>query len=480
MNQESTRQSVGRNAGTMMAADVFSRVLGMAAFAVSARALGPGSFGLLNLALGVLAFLALASDPGLQYRAQRALAQPEAKREEVLRRMAGLRGLLALAVLIGAAVSLALLRDSVLAQLVFLYAVSLVPSALSLAWLYTASECAGIRALGQVTGSAVHAAWVFLLVRDPADLFLVPIGLVLANAVSASLLFMRAPRDWRRTALSPSLHGAFSTLKGALPLAATLMLAQSLVWIDSFLLAALGSAEDVGVYHAAYRWVLLLTGLGVYFPQALFPALSREGASRRSELLMREATRIIGIGGVLAALALAGFAGPLIAAAFGPAYQPAEALLLALAWLVPLSIHNSLAAHFLIARGRENRVLAITATVVAANIGLNLILIPAAGPAGAAAALLVAESLSFLLCLASLREMSVPLKANYAPLGTAFAAAAAAFAILSARPAMALSIAALAFLAVLAARGELSLARLRGSRDLLWRGTAEGELVASR
>jgi O-antigen/teichoic acid export membrane protein len=220
--------------------------------------------------------------------------------------------------------------------------------------------------------------------------------------------------------------------------------------------------------------VLLLGGIGVYFPQALFPAL----AGPRREILMREATRWVVIGGVLAALALSGLAGTLISAAFGPGYEAARPLLSALSWLVPLSVHNSLAAHYLIARGREKRVLAITAAVVAANVGLNLLLIPSAGPAGAAAALLLAETLSFVLCLASLRELSVSLKANYASLGAGVAAAAAAITLLSMRPAMALSAAALSFLGVLALRGELSRARLRASRELLWSGVGGSELAA--
>ncbi len=173
-----------------------------------------------------------------------------------------------------------------------------------------------------------------------------------------------------------------------------------------------------------------------------------------------------------------GFPGTLIAAVFGVGYEPAQSLLGALAWLLPLGIHNSLVAHYLIARGRESRVLAITSMVVIVNVGLNLLLIPAAGPAGAAAALLLAESLSFLLCLASLRELSVSLKANYASLAAALTAAAAGFTVLSANPRIALAGAAVAFIGVLAAQGELSPVRLRFCRDLLWRGTAEGELPA--
>jgi O-antigen/teichoic acid export membrane protein len=391
--------------------------------------------------------------------------------------MGGLKLLFALAVVAGALVSF-VLNGSLLTHLTLLYALSLVPSALSLAWLFTASEYAGTRALAQVAGSAVQAAWVLVVVRDRSDLSLVPLGLVLGNAASAVFLFFRAPSAWRRPAISPSLRGAFSILRESLPLAASLALAQSLVWVDSFLLAALGSAEDVGVYHAAYRFVLLLGGLGVYFPQALFPILAREGASARSELLLRESTRLVGIGGVLAALALSALSGPLVSMAFGTAYLTAQPILEALAWLVPLSVHNSLAAHYLIARGRERRVLAVTAAAVAANVGLSLLLIPIAGTAGAAAALLLAESLSFVLCLASLREIEVPLRANYASLGGALVAAAAAFTLLNARPAAALPAAAIAFLAVLVARGELSLDRLRVCRELLFRGARESELAA--
>jgi O-antigen/teichoic acid export membrane protein len=459
----------------MIAADLASRVLGIVAFAAVARAMGPANFGILNLALGVLAFATVASDPGLQYVAQRSFVASTSDRDGLVTRMVGLRGALAVMTVLVAALSFAL-HSSVLLWLVFLYVISLLPQSLSLAWLYTANERMGTRAVGQLLGSVLYTSWVVLLVRDSSDLSLVPLGLVVANLASAAYLFVRAPSAWKQAALAPSTRLAGSTLREALPFGASLLLAQSLIWLDSFLLAALTNSEAVGVYHAAYRWVLLVLGLGVYFPQALFPVLVRLSGSRQGDRLIEEATRVIGIVGVFAAIALCGSSSVLVGTIFGPAYEPAVSLLVIIAWVVPLAMHNSLAVHYINARGRETRALVITAMVVVVNLSLNLILIPLAGPAGAAIALLVAETLSAALCLVELGSLGVGLRSTYASLAAAAVAAVAAFLSFATRPAWAALAAAFAFSAVLAVTGELGLSRFRSYREIFWNRRAYGDV----
>jgi O-antigen/teichoic acid export membrane protein len=94
----------------------------------------------------------------------------------------------------------------------------------------------------------------------------------------------------------------------------------------------------------------------------------------------------------LASLGALLLAGPILTLVYGSDYQPATLTLQILTLTLIPSAQNSLLIIYLYACGDERFVNLLTAAGIIINLGLCFWLIPTWGPAGVAAALLVAES----------------------------------------------------------------------------------------
>src|SRR5262249_51354745 len=90
---------------------------------------------------------------------------------------------------------------------------------------------------------------------------------------------------------------------------------------------------------------------------------------------------------------------------FGGAYTAAEAPLRILLASIPLAYVNALLAQSLVATGRERRYAAGAAVCASVNLGLNLLLIPTWGAAGAAWATIATEGVLLVVCLSSLHNL---------------------------------------------------------------------------
>lgn len=455
-----TPRSAGANTLVMVVGHIVSRALLMLAFMAAARALGPLAFGQINVALGVLAFLGLAADPGLFYVAQRRLAADPTQARGLVTQVNRLRCGLALAALAATGLVYAVMRTNV-AWLVWVYALSLLPSALSLAWIHSGREQFSVVALSNVISAVVYGAWILIFVRGPQDLVYVPLGLVAANASSTIAQYLMAPPAWWRTRFANPLPKAQALLRDGLSFGTVLFLAQSLVWIDSFLLLVLLDARAVGIYHAAYRWILFTVGLAAYFPQVLFPRLLRLGQGHESATMIANATRLTLALGCGCTFAFFGSSTVFIASAFGSTYAAAESILRVLCLLIPFAMHNALAVHCLNARHKERTSVRITIVAVVLNVLANIALIPRFGAWGAAWALVITEGTIAILCGLALVREGISFVAAYRSLLLAAAPALSLLALRTGAPAWRAAGAALLFVFVLFVVGDARPARLK-------------------
>jgi O-antigen/teichoic acid export membrane protein len=408
----------------MVAADLLGRAFTLVALTAVARRVGKSAFGSVNLALGLLALLSLVADPGLQTVGQRRfVVAAEGERSRLMRVVVGLRLTLAVALcaatLLVVTVAGARIPASV-ARLLLPYAATLLPAAVALAWTYTASSQMQVVALATLVQNGLYAVWVLWRVHGPEDLVQVPVGLLLGTVASTVLQYAIAPEGWRRALFRGPLRRPAQGLPGAevspaaglmreaAPFGFAFLLSQALVWIDSFVLAAFVDQAAVGIYHAAYRWILLVLGLATYVPQALFPKWAARRSPGSLPLGMGATMTLTWCGGAAVALALFGLAPPLVGVAFGGGYSAAVGVLRIQAVLVPLAMHNTMAVYYLYAMGRERWVLGLSLAVVASNALLNLWLVPRAGAAGAATALVATEVVSALLCTFAVVRSGAP------------------------------------------------------------------------
>jgi O-antigen/teichoic acid export membrane protein len=109
------------------------------------------------------------------------------------------------------------------------------------------------------------------------------------------------------------------------------------------------------------------------------------------------------------------FAGDVIRVIGSPEYASAASVLRILMLALAISYLNGVYGHALVALGQQNRLFVCSALVLAANVALNLALIPPLGIDGAAIAVVLSELLAFVVVRALYGRVGTPPGARLEP-----------------------------------------------------------------
>jgi len=163
---------------------------------------------------------------------------------------------------------------------------------------------------------------------------------------------------------------------------------------DVFLLTALGTWGDVGIYSAGLRLVDLARTVPLAYSKAIYPVLSR-AYGQRVEEFTAVAQRSLRHGLLMmapATILLCSCSPVLITAFYGSRISGGETSLALLSWtLIPLMVAAVL-AQVLFSAGKQAIDLRVNIISTAINVPANLLLIPRLGAAGAALAVLLSMS----------------------------------------------------------------------------------------
>lgn len=185
----------------------------------------------------------------------------------------------------------------------------------------------------------------------------------------------------------------------AWPFALAGILAALQLRANILILAYLEGDQALGWYAAANRFVETGKQLPGAFYAALLPALSamvgRPGQQAALQKTLRQARWGLLAFGLLASVGALGLGRPILTLTYGSLYQPATLTLQILTLTVVPAAQNSLLIIYLYARGDEKFVNLLMAVGIGVNLSLCFWFIPIWGPAGTAAALLVAESMLY-------------------------------------------------------------------------------------
>jgi stage V sporulation protein B len=163
--------------------------------------------------------------------------------------------------------------------------------------------------------------------------------------------------------------------------------------LDQLIVPAFLSLSSAGVYLIAVRVSEALAQIGSAAGSLIFPEVARQTTGFETSLTERavRATSVLIAG---AGLAIGLLAEPFLAIAFGQEFADGSlALRILLVAMLPLSVARILAGD-LKGRGRPGTVSLAMGLAAAVTVGLDLLLIPRLGIAGAAAASVVAYSIS--------------------------------------------------------------------------------------
>jgi O-antigen/teichoic acid export membrane protein len=396
-----------RNFGALAVGEGLARLLSFVALIVLARRLGPSGFGLVTLGATLVVWFSLVVDSGTEVLQLREISRQPNRFRAIAEPVLGLRLALSAGamVLFGGAALLASSRPSD-RYVLWLFALTLPMIALNLRWMVLGVRGAKAVAVGNASGELLFLTGVLLFVNELHDTIRVPLietvgegcyALVVLVAVARRFGFVRPRIDfaaWR------------DTLKSSYPLMVNQVARATVYSFDILLVAVLLGRHDVGLYGAAYKPVLFLSGAVGLFYISFLSAYSSVSAERARELFRRTVlTTSAAAAAVAVALAVASAA--VVSAFFGRAYDGSAVPLAILVWTVPILAATGAYAVALIAADRQSVLMRNNVVGAVFNVVANFAAIPLVGIEGAAAVTIASELLNLGLNYRSATRLGV-------------------------------------------------------------------------
>ena len=375
-----------------------ARLIAFATTLIIARRLGAEGLGIVSFAFAILLYLQRVVDAGFDLGIG---IREAASRRQNLRDFVPpvLTFRLALASLtIGVLVFAALIAKEVEGDMILLYALTLIPLALSTRWVLTGMGMTGIAGLSRAVGETVVLIVVFLVVSSPADIWRVPVSQLLGDSAAALLLLTVLHQYGVHASLRWDTGTVRPLVRHVAPYVGSTLLGLAIFNADLLFLRAFADRATVGLYASAYALVSFLINVGATYSLSLIAPISQlaDAPDERQSLYKTAWARALAIA-VPVAVGGGLIAHRLITAVFGLPFSAAGVVLVVLMISVPLSVLRSISVAALMARGREDILFRTVFIAAAANVALNLVAVPAFGMLGAAAVTVVTELLRLVL-----------------------------------------------------------------------------------
>lgn len=391
----STDARLLRNVTWLALAQGVTLIVGFVLWVHLGRTLGAERLGMVAFGMALVSYFVLVVTLGFDAVAVREAARDGAREAEILPLLLGARLALAAgatAAFVGTTIALGL--GSAYQATVLVLGTLVVARAVQLDWVYQAREEMGVSALRNAGAALVTMAFALAAVRDPDDVVWAAAALAAGPAVANLVLLGVYARDAGMPRPRFDVAGWKALLAPAVPLAVSGFVMQFYYNVDKLMIEAFRTTAEVGLYEAGYKlYAVGIAAAGVLYG-AFYPALS--GAFGTREAMRREGLRF---GGTLLALgpplALAGavFAPDLLALLFGTEYLGAGAALRVLFVYAALIYVSMTFGVPLMAWNDEKAYMRAVLGGSAANIVLNLALIPRYGIVGAATATFLSEAI---------------------------------------------------------------------------------------
>jgi O-antigen/teichoic acid export membrane protein len=418
---------LGLNFLSLLGAYAAPRIFTVGAVVVAARMLGAERFGAYGAAAAFAVILSILATLGMHPLLVRDLARQPAAAPRLLR-AAHLLKTAANAIMLALVYVLArwgigLDEEALLAALLLALANAVAAYAENLSAYYQAVERMHVwteasALFGVVTG-ALGAALVWVT-RSVVWFCAAPLA---GQLVALAWLLARAPRAVRRG--EAARRADLARLARALAPFGLAFVALTLHYkLDVLLLERWRSVAEVGLYTAAYKFVDIFHALVIVGVGALYPRLARTAdavrtgsrwpGARAAELALLVSVPVAGA----LHLGSAGVVGIL----YGPGFAGAAAATATLALALPALALNLLGGYLLGAAHRIGSMAVLYGGSLALKVGLDAFLIPRAGPAGAAGAMALAETVlagAMLIVLRSQARAALGARAGGAALAAA-------------------------------------------------------------
>ena len=428
----STGPSTWRDFLALSGGELVSKAAGFVAFAYLARVLAPEAYGAAELAVALALCFGFVVDFGTGVIGAREVSRDRSRAEALAAQVPAARLLVALAAIpLMGLTAVAMGQPPETVQLVWLFALSLLAAPWRQQWLLQGVERMAWVSAGNATRMLVFALGVLLAVRGPDDLLAVGMVEIAASALLAIYFVAVQRRLVTRVRLSFSLPAIARLWREGLPLALNDVLWAATQYVPTMLVAGFVGGAALGWFGAAHRIVLSLWSFGWLYHFNLFPALTRslaESPEAFQDLAQPSlrATAWFSVGGCLVGSLLAD---PLCRLVYGESFAASAPALSVMVWILPATLLAGHAHAALVAGGLQRLALYAQIGGAVVMIGGGVVLIPAAGPLGGAAAMVLSSCVAWAVSHHLASRLVAPMPLSGVILKPAAAAAATAAAV---------------------------------------------------
>ncbi len=398
-----------RNASVRGVADILGKIATLVWTAVAARMLTQEDFGAVSYAMALMYLLSSLAAWGFDSGVvRRGSAEPGVLPRVFLGSLVWKTGLAALVFSAAALLSLGG-RPTPAAWFVL---VLMLLAGFPELWSHSARAVASVRQspAGVSTALVVQRLVTAAMIVAALAAGLGPLGLAAGFLVGSLAGWAAHYVAVRRLDVRPALRGLTradlrTAASGTFLIGVSGLALMLLFRVDMMLLALLRDDVEVAVYSVAYRLLETVLFVSYAVHQAVFPVMSATTSGPRQRSAYERALAVAAFIYLPFAVVSVFEGDAVIGLLFGDGYAAASGR--ALAWLAPAPLLFAAALFgtaLLMARLRTKAMLLGSCVALAANIVLNLVLIPRYGGAGAAAATSLAYGLQTVVVLTVLRS----------------------------------------------------------------------------
>lgn len=396
----STGRRILRNSLYGLASEAIGGALSFLVVILIARSLGVERFGDFSYILAFTAIFQLIADFGLTNILVREIVRAQDQVARVVGAIKPLVWLLSLATFaVIALISLlsATSVEALHATLIMGVAVLVTFHAVIYGSVCRAREEMGFNAVAFVTHKVLLLGLVMLALHEDRGLVGIALAYLLANLYQWGFYYWVVRNRYARCAWRVDVAYWKELIAEAFPIGAAMVFRRATLHVDTLMLTLMSSATSVGLFNAAYRVIQMIDMIPFTLSIPQFPVLSRlaKESAGKFHAALTQAQRLFFIVAVPLCVWLLILAPDIIAILFGDRYSDAALTLRVLSAAVLFLFPTSLYIYVFSALGKQKYYTLSSGLCLAANVLLDVILIPHYGHLGAAVATLAAEATFF-------------------------------------------------------------------------------------
>ena len=375
-----------------------AKLLGFLSTIYLARILGTDGYGQYAFVLAIYSYFGLLANPGFETVGTREVAKGQYSVELLFGSIFVLRVFLsAIAFILLLLFALLFRFENTTRVLLITQGLNLLLTPFLIQFVFRGLTEMKYVSLARILQSGVFLLFVLIFVQVKEALSYLPILFLLSTALSLGPLFFLYRKRFGSFSISTSSESRRYILRVSTMVGVSSFMVLIYYNLDSVMLGFLRSSQEVGLYAAAYKIILLLTTIPGIILASFFPFLSKNRDEEGYGKMLQNYLNVMFIVG--APIGFIGYfaADWIIQTVFGNSFQPAALPLHILLFNVSLVFINMAYANPLLAWGEEKAYLKVVMGGAITNVISNLVLIPQYGMGGAAIATLASEAVVFLI-----------------------------------------------------------------------------------